>query len=536
MQRRSLLKAGAGLLAAPGISTLGLSAFGLATPAIAQKAQVLRFVPQANLTLLDPIQTTATVTANHAYYVFDTLYSMGPDGVSRPQMAEGHSVSADKRVWTIKLRQGLKFHDGEPVRAADCIASIQRWMVPDPFGQLLADAVDSFKVVDDRSFQIRLKRPFPLLTLALGKPDARIPFIMPERLAKTSPSKGVAEMIGSGPYRFIAKDYVSGSKMAYEKFADYVPRSEKVVWATGAKIAYFPRIEWTIIPDAATTGAALQSGEIDWWEQPLADLLPQLARDKSISLQVDQPWGRGSYIRTNDLQAPFNNAKVRRAVQMAVRQEDYMRATFGDDESLWRTCKDVFPVGTPYYTGQDADLMKGDQKLAAQMLKESGYNGEKVVIINPTDFPQIHPLGVVTADTLKKIGMNVDLQETDWGTVVQRRTKMDAVENGGWSIFHSFSSASSMATPATSGILTAGGKKGWFGWWDNPEAVRLTEEWLNAPDEAAQKQVAHALSHVAMTDVATVVVGQWFGKTAFRNSITGVLQGVAPYPWNVRPA
>ncbi len=532
MHRRSLLKAGAaGLLAAPGIS-----AFGLARPAIAQKVQVLRFVPQSNLTLLDPIQTTATVTSNHGYYVFDTLYSVGPDGVSKPQMAEGHEISADGRVWTIKLRDGLKFHDGEPVRAADCIASVLRWMGPDPFGQLLADALDSFKVVDDRSFAVHLKRPFPLLAMALGKPDSRIPFIMPERLAKLPANQGNTEMIGSGPYRFIAKEYVTGSRVVYEKFAAYQPRSEPVAWATGGKIAHYPRIEWSIIPDAATTGAALQSGEIDWWEQPLADLLPQLARDKNISLQVDQPWGRCSYIRMNQLQAPFNNVKVRRAAQMAVRQEDYMRATFGDDQSLWRECKDVFPFGTPYYTGQDADLMKGDLGLAAKMLKESGYNGEKVVIINPTDFAAIHPLGLVTADALKKIGMNVDLQETDWGTVAQRRGRMEAVDKGGWSIFHTFSSASSMATPATSANLTARGKAGWFGWWENAEAVRLADEWLNAPDEAGQMKAAHALSHITMTDVGTVVVGQWYGKTAFRNSITGVLQGLAPYPWNVKPA
>ena len=532
MQRRSLLKAGAaGLLAAP-----GMSAFGLAWPAIAQPAKVLRFVPQANLTLLDPIQTTATVTNNHAYYVFDTLYSVGPDGVSKPQMAEGHSVSSDGLVWTIKLRQGLKFHDGEPVRSADCIASIERWAKPDSFGQLLAAAVDSYKVVDDRSFEIRLKRPFPLLVTALGKPDSRVPFMMPERLTKTPPDKGIPEIIGSGPYKFVAGEYVSGSRAVYEKFNDYQPRSEKVAWATGGKVAYFPRIEWHIIPDAATTGAALQNGEIDWWEQPLADLLPQLARDKNITLQVDQPWGRGSQMQMNHLQAPFNNVKVRRAVQMAIRQEDYMRATFGDDQSLWRTCKDVFPVGTPYYTGQDAELMKGDLALATKMLKESGYAGEKVVVINPTDFPAINPQGLVTADLLKKLGMNVDLQETDWGTVVQRRTKMEPVDKGGWSIFHTFSSASSMATPATYTQLNPRGKRAWFGWWDNPEAVKLTNEWLTAPDEAGQKKAAHALSHIAMSDVGTTVVGQWYGKTAFRKSITGVLQGVAPYPWNVRPA
>jgi peptide/nickel transport system substrate-binding protein len=533
MRRRTLLKTAAGsLLAVPALSALGLS-----TPAIAQPAKVLRFVPQSNLTLLDPFSTTATVTNNHAYYVFDTLYSVGPDGAPKPQMAEGHEISADGRTWTIKLRAGLKFHDGTPVRSADCIASLQRWMVPDPFGQLLTAAVDSFKVVDDRSFQVLLKRPFPLLAHALGKPDSRVPFIMPERLVKDVPwTKGVTEMVGSGPYKFNSAEYVSGSRVVYEKFADYVPRSEPVVWATGAKVAYYPRIEWHIIPDAATASAALQNDEIDWWEQPLADLLPQLARDKNIGLQIDQPWGRCSQLIMNCLQPPFDNPKVRQAVMMAVQQEDYMRATFGDDQSLWRVCKDAFPFGTAYYTGQDADLEKGDQALAAKMLKASGYKGEKVVVINPTDFAAIHPGGLVTADMLKKIGMNVDLQETDWGTVVQRRSSMEPVDKGGWSIFHTFSSASSMSTPATHSTLTGRGKKGWFGWWDNPEVVKLTEVWLNAPDEASQTKAAHEISHLAMSDPGTIVVGQWYGKTAFRKSITGVLQGLAPYPWNVRPA
>lgn len=532
MRRRTLLKTAAGsLLAGPALSTLGLP-----TPAIAQAAKPLRFVPQANLTLLDPILTTATVTNNHAYYVFDTLYSVGPDGVAKPQMAEGHEVSPDKLTWTIKLRSGLKFHDGTPVRAADCVASIERWMKPDPFGQLLSAAVDSFKVIDDRSFAIKLKRPFPLLATALGKPDSRVPFMMPERLAKTDPNKSITEVIGSGPYMFNAKEYVSGSKVVYDKFDAYVPRSEPPVWATGGKVAYYKRVEWHVIPDAATAGAALQNDEIDWWEQPLADLLPALARDKNIHIQVDQPWGRCSQLIMNCLQPPFDNKAIRKALMMAVRQEDYMRATFGDDQSLWRVCKDAFPYGTPYYTGQDADLEKGDLKLAAQMLKDAGYKGEKVVIINPTDFAAIHPGGLVTADTLKKIGMNVDLQETDWGTVVQRRSSMAPVDKGGWSIFHTFSSASSMSTPATHPTLTGRGKQGWFGWWDNPEVVKLTDVWLNAPDTAAQMKAAHEISHLAMADPGTLVVGQWYGKTAFRKSITGVQQGLAPYPWNVKPA
>ncbi len=510
----------------------------LAAPSIANaaKAVTLRFVPQANLTLLDPVFTTATVTSNHGYYVFDTLYSVGPDGVAKPQMAAGHDVSADGRTWHIKLRDGLLFHDGSKVRAVDCIASVRRWCVNDPFGQLLAAAVDQWNAPDDATIELKLKHPFALVPDALGKADSSVPFIMPARLAATPADKQVTEMVGSGPYKYIASEYVSGSRVVYEKFERYKPRSEPPVWATGGKVAYFPRIEWHVLPDAATAGAALQSGEIDWWEQPLADLLPQLARDRNIHLQRDQPWGRMSELIMNQVQKPFDNVKVRRAVEMAVRQQDYMRATFGSDPSLWRVSPDIYPYGTPYYSERDKDLMRGDFATAATMLKASGYNGEKVVVINPTDFPQINPLGIVTADTLKKIGMNVDLQETDWGTVVQRRSSQAPVDKGGWSVFHTFSSAYVLSSPATHPLINGRGTHGgWFGWWDNAEARKLVAQWLAAPDAGGRKQAVQDLAHVAMTDVACVMVGQWYGKTAFRRSITGVLQGMSPYPWNVRP-
>src|ERR1019366_3698821 len=150
------------------------------------------------------------------------------------------------------------------------------------FGQLLAAAVDTYEAADDRTIVIKLKHPFAMVAMALGKPDSSVPFIMPERLAKAAADKPVTEMVGSGPYRFIAGEYVSGSKVVYEKFGKYVSRQEPAVWATGAKQAFYARVEWSIIPDAATAGAALQNNEIDWWEQPLADLLPGLAKDKNI--------------------------------------------------------------------------------------------------------------------------------------------------------------------------------------------------------------------------------------------------------------
>ena len=523
IRRRTLLAA----------APAGLAA--LATPALAQPTPVLRFVPQANLTSLDPIWTTATVTTNHAYYVYDVLYAVDGKLHPRPQMAEGHEVSADGRTWTFKLRDGLTFHDNTPVRAADCAASLKRWSQRDPFGQLVAKVVDAYETPDDRTLVIKLQRPFPLLLNAISKPDSNVAWIMPERLAATDATKPITEVVGSGPYRFLPGEYVSGSRVAYAKFDAYKPRSEPVDWGSGGKIAHYPRIEWHVLPDPATAGAALRNGEVDWWEQPLADLLPQLAR-AGVTTQIDQPGGRQAFARINHLQAPFNDPKARRAFLMGVNQSDYMQAAQGSDNSLWNECRSLYPCSTPYSRDYGRDLMKADVAAAKRLLGESKYAGENTVVINPTDFPAIGPLGQVTAELLGRIGFKVDLQESDWGTVVQRRPNRAATDKGGWSVFHSFGSATSYANPAVSTLIREQGADAWFGWPSNPRVEAMVQEWLAAPDEAAQARIADAIGVAALDDVATVPVGQFFIKTAYRKAITGVLQGVAPYPFNVRPA
>lgn len=513
----------------------GTAATLIASPAIAQKVATLRFVPQANLTSLDPIWTTATVTNNHSYYVYDVLYACGADMKPRPQMAQGHQVSDDGLTWTIKLRDGLMFHDMSPVRSSDCAASIERWSKRDTFGQIMGKTVDRYETPDDKTLVIKLTRPFPLLLDALAKPDSSIAWIMPARFAQTDPYKAFTEAIGSGPYRFLPGEYVSGSRCAYEKFSAYVPRSEPVEWGSGAKIAHFPRIEWTIMPDPATAAAAIQNGEIDWWEQPLPDLLPVLAK-AGITLQIDQPGGRHAFARVNHLQAPFNNRKVRQAFMMAVSQESYMQAVQGDDKSLWSTCRSPYPCGTSYEKDYGSTLMRGDIDAAKKLLAESGYKGEQTVVINPTDFPAIGPLGQVTADILKRVGFNVDLRESDWGTVVQKRASRESVDKGGWSVFHSFGSAPNYSNPAVSSLVREQGASGWFGWPENPKAEAMIQDWLDAKDEANRTRIAEAIGALAMEDCTTIPVGRFFIKTAYRKSITGVLQGIAPYPYNVRPA
>ncbi len=331
-------------------SVLAAPLAGLAAPAFAQPAQTraLRFVPQANLTSLDPIWTTAAVTENHGWTVFDTLYGLTEDLKPQPQMAEGHTVSDDGRTWLIKLREGLRWHDGEPVRAQDCAPSLARWSRRDTFGQSLAAVVDAWEAADDRTIRIKLKSKFPLLVDALAKPAAVVPFMMPERIARTDPFQQMSEVIGSGPYKFLKDEYVSGSRAAYAKFDGYVPRQEPASRTAGGKVAHFARVEWTIMPDSATAAAALQAGEIDWWEQVNADLAPLLRRARGVEVEVLNTLGYIGIARFNCLFPPFDKPAMRRALLYAINQEDYLRGVTGNDPSAYRVCPSMWPCGTPY--------------------------------------------------------------------------------------------------------------------------------------------------------------------------------------------
>jgi peptide/nickel transport system substrate-binding protein len=527
MRRRSFLRAAAG-----GAAAASLPRFSIAQPA---NARVLRFVPQANLTLLDPIFTTAAVTANHAWMVYDTLFGVNAAQQAKPQMAEGYTVSDDGRTWLIKLREGLKWHDGEPVRAQDCAPSLARWSARDTFGQSVAKAVDAWGAADDRTIRITLKKPFPLLIAALAAPNGNA-FMMPERLASTDPFKAITEAVGSGPFRFLKDEFVAGSSAAWEKFDGYVPRQEPPEWTSGGKVANFQRIEWKIIPDAATASAALQSGEVDWYEQAQTDLVPLLRRNSDIIIAPSNPQGYIGGLRFNHLHPPFNDVRLRRAVLAAVNQEDYMRAVMGDDRSSWRICRSQYPCGTTYGTEVDLPVQKGDLETAKKMIKEAAYDGQKAVIINPTDFPTIGPLGDITYDMLKKIGINADLQSTDWGSVVQRRATKEPVEKGGWSVFHTWFTGGFILNPVVTAPFRGQGATAWFGWYGNPKIEQLTQEWLDAEDDDGRKKIAAAIQLENYAQVPTVTLGQFQIPTAYRKSLAGKLEATGPMFWNVRRA
>ncbi len=522
MDRRNFVQAGLAALARPGLVR-------------AAEARVLRFVPQADLAVLDPVWTTAYQTRDHAFLVFDTLFGQDAGYAAQPQMLEGVGVEADGLRWRLVLRPGLRFHDNEPVLARDCVASIRRWGARDTFGQALLAATDALSAADDRTIVFRLRTPFPLLPDALAKTAPSPCVIMPERLAATDPFKQVSEMVGSGPYRFLADERIPGARVAYARFDGYAPRPDGEPSRTaGPKRAGFDRVEWAIIPDAATAAAALQRGEVDWWLAANPDLLGRLRADRRLVVRTQDPTGIIGTMRFNQLHPPFDNPALRRAVLGAVQQSEYMQAVSGPDRDLWADGVGFFCPGTPLANAAGMGALTGPRDLdrSRRAVADSGYKGEKVALLVPTDIPSTNALAEVTAELFRTLGLNLDAQAMDWGSAVQRRTSMEPVERGGWSVFQTSWSGLDHATPAGHPFLRGNGRAAAPGWPDSPAIESLRSEWLRAPDPAAQRGLAEQLQAQAFRDVPYVPLGQQFQQTAYRAELAGILPGM-PVFWNV---
>jgi peptide/nickel transport system substrate-binding protein len=517
-------------------AAVALALWFVPSPGWAQSAaKTLRFIPQADLRSIDPIWTTAYVTRNFGYLVFDTLFALDKDFKPQPQMVDRWTASDDKLTYTFVLRDGLKWHDGRPVRAADCVASLERWGKRDTLGQKLMEAVGSIQAVDDKTLSIKLKFPFPLILDALGKLSSNVPFMMPERLAKTDAYQQIPEAIGSGPFKFVKEEWVPGNKAVFVKNTDYVPREEAPSFASGGKVVKVDRVEWLYIPDTTTAAAALNAGEADWYEQPPADLVPVFAGNKDIAVATVDPLGNHGILRFNHIQPPFNNFKLREAVLNLVDQKDYMGAAAGDPK-YWKTCAALFGCGAPFETNAGADaLLKGPNPATAkQLIQEAGYKGEKIVLLSATDQPIVHGQALVTLEALRKAGLNVELQANDWGTLITRRASKEPVEKGGWSIFHTWTSAPDFFSPAVNIALRGNGEKGWFGWSTDAKIEALIDAWFKAPDLAAEKKLVGDIQVEAYTnDIPYVPTGQFVVPTAYRKNLDGIIVAPVVFLWNV---
>ena len=525
MNRRKLLGAALGVIASA----------GLPRPAIAQGAnRVLKFVPQANLANPDPVWTTATVAANHAHMVWDQLWTFDEALIPRLQMLAGVTTSDDKLTWRLALRDGLIFHDGEPVRAQDCIASLARWMKRDGMGQRIASQLNEMRVVSDRSFDIALKKPFALLPMAL----ANNCHMMPERIARTDAFQQITEYTGSGPFRFLKDEWVTGARAAYARFDKYIPRTETPSNMAGAKVVNVDRVEWIIMPDPATAAAALQTGEIDWVERPLADLIPVLRRNRDVLIDDTDLLGELGIVRFNHLHPPFNNVKLRQALLAITDQKDYLAAVMGADSPYTTQPVGIWTPGTPLATDAAMEKLTGKRDLAAakKLVAESGYKGERIVLMAPTDFPTLNALAQVTRSLCDQLGLNVEYVATDWGSLIQRRASREPVEKGGWSIFCTSGGGFTSSNPAVYTSLWGMGEKAWFGWYNSPKMEALRDAWYDAPDLPTQQSLGRDMQILALEEVPFVPTGMWRSPIARRSNVTGILRAARPLFWNLRKA
>jgi peptide/nickel transport system substrate-binding protein len=498
--------------------------------------KVLRVVPHSNLAILDPIWTTAYMSRNHGYMIYDTLFGTDEKSQIKPQMVESWTESPDHRLWTFKLRKGLEFHDGKPVTSEDVVASLQRWGKRDAMGSALMTFVDRMDTPTPDSFRIFLREACGFVLEALGKPSSNVPFIMPKRIADTDPFKQIEEHIGSGPYIFKRDEFKPGDKAVYLKNTKYVPRKEAPSGTTGGKNVYVDRVEWNLaLRDAQAQVNALRKGEVDIIEALAFDHYEAAKKDPDIQIPKYSTVNLQYMARFNHLNKPFDNAKVRQAVLAAFAQQPFLQAQVGVKE-LYNTCPSMFTCGTPLASPFGTEIQsKSNMKKAQELLKTSGYDGTAIVLMKPTDLASIQKLPDVAAQLLRQAGFKVDLQAMDWQTLVGRRAKKDPVDKGGWHMFLTAWQGHDIWNPIANPTFdTRGEASGWFGWAKDDKLMEMRAQFMRETDPAKKKKMAEALQARAFEVGTHVPLGEYSQPMAARKNISGFFITNGNIYWNLK--
>ena len=535
--RRTLIRAGAGtagLLAMPAILRLSArNAYADADP-----KSIVKVAPEVDLKVFDPIWTTATITTTYGYLVYDTLFSVNMKLEPKPQMVERYDADDDGLTHKFMLRDGLKWHDGTAVTAKDCVASIRRWAARFGEAKIMMERAASLDATDDKTFVLKLKEPFGPVIQTLANP-IQVAFMMPQKVAETDPFTQITTKVGSGPFIFVEEEWKPGARVVFRKNPDYKPRSEASDGYTGGKIVHVERVEWTVIPDAAVQSNALAAGELDYLTNAVPDQVPQLRSNPNITVGILDPLGWQLHIRMNSLNPPFNNAKARQAVQMLVvsRQQDYLSAT-GYIGDMGKACLAPFVCGSPNELKLGTErFQKYDPEKIKALFKEGGYNGEPIVLMDPTDQPSLHPQALVLAEQLKEVGVNVDLQAMDWATLVGRRSikAPPSQDHGGWNIFPTAWPASAMMDPIINAPIDSScDQKNWFGWPCDEKMQKLRLDYLAARHDDDRKKILEQIQTEFFEEAPYAYAGQYFPPIAYRKDrLKGVIGMVNPVFWNL---
>nr|WP_305123362.1 ABC transporter substrate-binding protein [Roseomonas sp. GC11] len=528
--RRALLAAcaGAALAAAP------LAPAARAQAPAPAPAGTLRVVLSSELTSIDPVLSTAAFVRNHGFMVYDQLFALDSQGVARPQMVESVTRSEDGLRWRFTLREGLAFHDGTPVRAADAVASIRRWAQRDVVGKALAAATAALEVEDARSFTLTLSRPFGLVTEALARPTASALFVMPERIAATPATTAITDPTGSGPFIMERENWRVGDRAVYRRNPAYRPRPEPADGLAGGKVVKVERVEWLAMPDAATAASALANGEIDFVEHPAPDLLPMLRRARGVTVGLINPVGSMAWLRLNHSQPPFNDPRLRQALLQAIDQKEVLQGMGIPAEDQIAFCPAYFMCGTPLESAAGATgLRNPDTTRLRAMLREAGYDGRPVVFLNGADLPLNNGATLVLAEQMKRAGFNVDVVTLDWASVTVRRNKREAPEQGGWNLFVTIANALDAGSPLSNLFLASPCEGGLPGWPCDAKLEELRRAWWEEADPAKRAALLDAVQARATEVLPYINAGQFRTNAAWRATLSGLLPATVPVFWNV---
>jgi peptide/nickel transport system substrate-binding protein len=497
-------------------------------------AQTIRAVMHSDLKILDPIWATAYIIRDHGYMIYDTLFALDAKGQPQPQMIDSWEVSPDALTYTFRLRDGLTWHDGAPVTAEDCIASIKRWGARDSMGQKMLSFTAGFKVIDEKTFSLSLKEPYGLVILSLAKPSSNVPFMMPKRIAETSPTEQISEFVGSGPFVFKKDQWKPGEKVVYERFKDYKPRSEPPSGAAGAKVVKVDRVEWIAIPDSQTAVNALIAGEVDLVEDPPFDLFPVLRAESDIGFADVNTLGNQFTLRFNHAVPPFDNPKIRHAAMVALDQLDFLQAQVGDAQ-YYKECRAMFICGAPFASDKGSEgVLQGDAASAKKLLQDAGYDGTPILLMHSTDLSVLANLAPVAKQLWERAGFKVTMVDMDWQTLVSRRAKRVPVADGGWNAFITSWVAADVLNPISAAFIAANCEKAAPGWPCDETLEKLRDAFARETDPEKQKALAAQVQQRAYEIAAYGPLGQWYKPMAYRKDrLAGFIEAPAPLFWNV---
>lgn len=507
-----------------------LAASGIIRPREARAARPVVAVWESEVVILDPHMITATITRTFGTHVFDTLFGMNEKGEVKPQMLEAFEASPDKLTWNFRLRSGLKWHDGEPVTSADCVASLKRWMPRDPLGRMLLAATGTLETTDPRSFRLVLKEPFPMLLQVLGKANAPLPVMMPQKIMAEAGDGRIKTVIGSGPFRFVASRWKPGASMILERNPDYVARSEPSDFLSGGKHVKFDELDLRVMPDANTGSNALMAGEIDYMQFLPFETLELL--EKHRSLRVFGAMGIHMYqgnFRLNHASPPFDNPKVRQVLWKLVDQASILDGIGIPPKYRIDRCDSFWMCDTPLSTLEGAGAARYDVAAARAELAASGYKGEPVISLNVAGGIS-ETAGRVLEQAMKQAGFNVQPQQMDWGTVLARRARKE-----GWSMFPVFSNGTDMMNPLTHFYISA--TCGDFPGWSCDERIpKLLAAFTRADGLEAQKKLAAEIQKLSYELTPSVMWGQFTRPAGYRTTLKNFIESSYPMFWQVEKA